>query len=105
METPLIDTQGWPMYISIVGAALIFALITGVIASSKGRSGLLWGLIGLVTWFVGMIVCAFLPDLTDKPTDEARKTQRSWMIMALLLVFVAVVYFVAWSQMAQLTNS
>ena len=104
METPLIDTQGWPMYISLFGAAMLFALITRTIAVSKGRNGWLWGLIGLVTWFVGMIVCTFMPDLSERPADEARKSQRSWMILALLFVFVTVFYFVAWSQMAQLTN-
>ena len=95
---------GWPMYFSIGGGSLLFAYITATIASMKGRNAWLWALIGAVTWFVGMIVCAVLPDQSDMPDEKKRRQQRSWMLFALLFAFVYMVYFVAMFQMAQLTS-
>lgn len=42
---------------------LIFGIITGVIASSKGRSGIGWFLIGCIIGIFGIILVAVLPSL------------------------------------------
>lgn len=49
---------------------LIIAIICGVVASSKGRSGIGWFLLGFLFSFFALILVALLPSLKGKPGEE-----------------------------------
>lgn len=102
----LAETLGYPfLYISAVGAAILFAFLCSAIAGLKGQSRLLWAAIGAVTWFVGLIVLAMLPIRGGEEGAKKIRQQRSWVIFGLLIGFVVLVYLIAMVQMGQLASS
>lgn len=93
------------LYYSALGAAVLFAFLCSVIAKSKGYNRLLWAALGFFTFFVGLIVLAVLPVRNQPDDDERIKQQRSWVIFALLISFVLLVYIIAMLKMGRIVGA
>ena len=54
--------MGWTLWIISLAIAVAIAAVCYRIAESKGRSGVLWAIIGFLVPVIGLIVIFVLPD-------------------------------------------
>lgn len=65
----------WTEFAVLAGFWLLIAFACAVIASNKGRSGVLWFIIGALTAVIGLVVIAALPSerSTQKPRGNSKR--------------------------------
>ncbi len=56
---------------------LLFGLIVGLIARSKGRNALGWGIFGLFLHFIALLAVVLVANLND-PEARRRRAERAW---------------------------
>tara|TARA_R110000851_G_scaffold9382_1_gene34958 strand:+ start:732 stop:986 length:255 start_codon:yes stop_codon:yes gene_type:complete len=47
-------------------AALLWAVIVGLLANRKNRNPIGWGIVGALSWLIALVVLAFMPYLCPK---------------------------------------
>lgn len=54
-----------PIIVKLIGG-LFWAVVVGLLAKRKNRNPIGWGIAGALSWFIALIVLAFMPYLCPK---------------------------------------